>query len=330
MRSLKLIFSALGAAALTALHPALAQQGPAQSYPSKPIRVIAAYPSGSGPDTVLRLVAERLTKTWGQQMVIENRPTGNGLIAGEAGKRAAPDGYTLLMVDNAHLSAHPHLYKQLPYDPVRDFDPVATLFKVYFFVVVPTNASWKSMTDLIASAKASPGKLTYGSWGVGSIGHLGGGQFEALTGTTMTHVPFQGVTMLYPAIGNRDVDWGFGSVASAGAVQRAGKVRFMAAAAPARISGFTDIPTIAESGGPADFHVGGWVALVAPRGTPPEIIAKVNAEVAKALAEPEVKEKLAAIGFEPFASAPAEITKAMEAESRRYADIIKRSNISLD
>jgi tripartite-type tricarboxylate transporter receptor subunit TctC len=309
---------------------AFAQPALAQQYPVKPVRVIAAYPSGSGPDTVMRVVGERLTKAWGQQLIIENRPTGNGLIAGEAGKRAAPDGYTLLMVDNAHLAAHPHLYKQLPYDPVKDFEPVALLFRVYFFVVVPAASNWNTISDLIAFAKANPGKMTFGSWGIGSIGHLGGGQFEALTGTQMTHVPFQGVTMLYPAVGNKDVDWAFGSVASAGAVQKAGKIKFIAAAAPTRISGFTDIPTIAESGGPKDFYVSGWVALMAPRGTPPDIIARINAEVVKALGEPEVKERLAAIGFEPYPAAPGEITKAMEAESRRYAEIIKRSKIALD
>jgi tripartite-type tricarboxylate transporter receptor subunit TctC len=319
-----LLVSALAAAAVL-IQPATAQQ-----YPAKPVKVIAAYPSGAGPDTVLRVVGEHLTKAWGQQLVIENRPTGNGLIAAEAGKRAAPDGYTLLMVDNAHLAAHPHLYKQLPYDPAKDFDPVAMLFRVYFFVVVPAGSSWKSMADLIATAKASPGRLTYGTWGIGSIGHLGGGQFEALTGTQMTHVPFQGVTMLYPAVGNKDVDWAFGSVASAGAVQRSGKVKYLAAAAPTRISGFADIPTVAESGGPTDFYVSGWVALMAPRGTPPDIIARINAQVVKALGEPEVKERLAAIGFEPYPAPPGEITKAMAAESRRYAEIIKRSNISLD
>jgi tripartite-type tricarboxylate transporter receptor subunit TctC len=301
-----------------------------QQYPVKPVRVIAAYPSGAGPDTVLRVVGERLSKAWGQQLIIENRPTGNGLIAAEAGKRAAPDGYTLLMVDNAHLAAHPHLYKQLPYDPSKDFEPVALLFRVYFFVVVPAGSSWKTMTDLITTAKASPDKLTCGSWGIGSIGHLGCGQFEALTGTKMVHVPFQGVTMLYPAVGNKDVDWAFGSVASAGAVQRSGKIRFIAAAAPQRIAGFTEIPTVAEAGGPPDFYVSGWVALMAPRGTPKDIVARINAEVVKALGEPEVKERLAAIGFEPYPAPPEEITRAMEAESRRYAEIIKRSNISLD
>jgi tripartite-type tricarboxylate transporter receptor subunit TctC len=319
--------AALAAASIAA---ALAAPALAQQYPNKAIRVIAAYPSGSGPDTVLRLVGDRLTKAWGQTLVIENRPTGNGLIAAEAAKRAAPDGYTILLVDNAHLAAHPHLYKQLPYDPAKDFDPISFLFTVQFFVTVPAASKLNTMADIIAAAKAAPGRITYGSWGIGSIGHLAAAHLEALTGTQMTHVPFQGVTLLYPAVGTGDVNWAFGSIASAGAVQRAGKIKFIAATAPKRIAGFADIPTVAESGGPPELEAKGWTVLMAPKGTPQPIITQFNAEVVKALGEAEVKERLAAIGFEPYPAPPGEVTRQMEAESRRYAEIIKRSKISLD
>lgn len=233
-------------------------------------------------------------------------------------------------MDNAHLAAHPHLYKQLPYDPARDFEPVATLFQTYFFVVVPADSGWKSMADLIGAAKAKPGRITYGSWFIGSPGHLGTAILEAATGTQMTHVPYQGVTLVYPAVGNKDIDWAFGTAASAGPSYRAGKVKYLAVAAPKRIAGFADIPTVAESGGPADFEVRAWVALLAPRGTPKDVVARINADVTKALGESDVRERLATFGFEPYASTPAEIARAMDADSRRYAEVIRRISISLD
>ena len=302
----------------------------AQPYPNKPVRVVAAYPVGAGPDTVLRLVIDRLQRTMGQTFVIENRPQANALIAAEQVKRAAPDGYTLLEVDDAHLGANPSLYKNIPYDPVKDFEPVAMLFQTYFFFVVPTNSPWKTIPDLINAAKAKPGILTHGSWGIGSVGHLSMAQFESLTGTQFTHVPFQGVTLVYPAVGNGDVNWAFGTVASSGSSARAGKIRYLAAAAPKRIVGFPDIPTVAEAGGPADFETRAWVAIMAPRGVPADIITRLNTEIGKALSEPEVKEKMNAIGFEPFIASPAEVSRAMEAATKRYSEIIRRTKISLD
>lgn len=321
----------LAAGVAFALSAALAGTAHAQQpYPNKPVRVIAAYPVGAGPDTVLRLVTDRLQKTLGQTFVIENRPQANGLIAAEQAKRAPADGYTLLQVDDSHLAANPFLYKNIPYDSVKDFEPVAMLFQTFFFVVVPANSPWRTVPDLVAAAKAKPGRLSHGTWGIGSVGHLGMVMFEAATGTQYTHVPFTGVTGIYPAVGNGDVDWAFGTVASSGASARAGKIRYLAAAAPKRIVGFPDIPTVAEAGGPADFEVRAWVSLVAPRGVPREIVARLNAEVGKALGEPEVREKMNAIGFEPYVATPAEMTRALEAAQRRYGEIIKRSKIQID
>lgn len=309
---------------------ALVQPAAAQQYPAKPVRVITPFPAGSGPDSVVRLVGDKLSKAWGQQLIVENRPGANGLIAIEAAKKAAPDGYTLVQMDDAHMAVQPLLYKQLPYDIAKDFDPVATLFRTYFFVVTPADSSWKSMADLLAAAKAKRGELTYGSWFIGSPGHLGAALLEGVTGTQMTHVPFKEMTQLYAAVGNNDVAWAFGSAASAGPMYRAKKVKFLAVAAPRRIAGFPDVPTVAEAGGPANFDVKAWVALLAPRGTPKAVIAKINADVAKALSEPDVRERLAGFGFEPFSASPEEIAKAIDADSRKYAEVIKRAKISLD
>jgi len=302
----------------------------AQPFPAKPVRIITPFPPGSGPDTVLRVVGEKLTKTWGQQVIVENRPGANGFIAMEAAKKAPADGYTLVQMDDAHMSLQPHLYKNIPYALAKDFEPVSTLFRTYFFVVVPANTSWKNMTDLVAAAKAKPGDLTYGSWFIGSPGHLGAAMLEAATGTQMVHVPFKEMSQLFSAVANNDVAWSFGSAASAGPLYRASKVKFMAVAAPKRVAGFETIPTVAEAGGPANFEVKAWVALFAPKGTPAPVIAKINQDLAKALAEPDVREKFATMGFEPFVSAPNDMPKMVEDDTRRYGDIVKRAKISIE
>lgn len=318
----------LYATALALVATATAVQ--AQSWPQKPVRLVAAYPPGSGPDAVMRIVGDRLQKAWGQQLVIENRPTGNGVIALETVKRSPPDGYNFLLADDAHLAAHPFLYKSLPYDTTKDFEPVAMVYRTYFFFVVPSDSPWKNTNDLVAEAKRRDGRMTAGSWGIGSIGHIGIARFEALTGAKFTHVPFQGTTMVYPAVGNKEVDWAFGSVASSMSSFKAGKVKYLAAAAPSRIVGFPDIPTMAETGGQSGFDVGGWVVIMGPRGLPPAVVQRINADVTKALADAEVKEKMNALGFEPWAQTPAQVVEQLQAASKRYADIVPKAKISLD
>lgn len=325
MKLSKALLAVAGLALAIFAYPAFAQQ-----YPAKPVKFITPFPSGSGPDSVLRIVADKLTKQWGQQVLVENRPGANGFIGIEAGKKAPPDGYTFVQADDAHVALQPHLYKNIPYDVVKDFDPVATLFRTYFFVVVPANSSFKNMTDLIEAAKAKRGELTYGSWFIGSPGHVGAAMLEAATGTQMTHVPFKEMTQLFAAVANNDVAWSFGSAASSGPMYRSKKVRYIAVAAPKRVAGFEDVPTVAEAGGPPNFEVRAWVAIFAPKGTPQPIIARVNESINKALAEPDVKERFAGFGFEPFASAPGDIGKLMETDSKKYGEIVKRSKISVE
>lgn len=319
--------AALGVFLALCLPPAISQ---AESYPARTVRIVTPFPAGSGPDAMLRVVSEKLSRRWGHQVMVDNRPGANGFIAIEAAKRAVPDGYTLVQLDNAHMAMQPHLYKRLPYDLARDFDPVATLFRTHFFVVVPAESPWRSMTDLVAAAKAQPGQLTYGSWYVGSPGHLGAAMLESQTGTQMTHVPFKDMGQLYAAVGNGDVAWAFGTAASSGAMYRARKVRYLAAAAPRRIAGFADVPTVAEAGGPRDFEVKAWVALLAPKGAPAAAVARVNEDVAKTLADAEVREKLAAFTFDPFNTPSADIARLIDADLRRFGEVIKRMDLSLD
>src|SRR5262245_16614940 len=316
--------------AVSLLGVALACAALAQPYPNKVIRIITPFSAGSGPDSVLRLVADKVGKDLGQPVVIDNRPGASGFIALEAAKRAAPDGYTLVQMDDAHMALLPHLYKNIPYDVARDFEPVGTLYRTYFFVVVPANSPWRTMNDLVTAAKAKPGELTYGSWFIGSPGHVGAVLLESVTGTSMTHVPFKETPQVYQSVASGDVAWAFGTAGSAGPLYRAGKVKFLAVAAPKRIAGYTDVPTVAEANGPANFEVKAWVALQAPRGTPAAAVARINESLGKALVDAELREKLGVFGFEPYASSPAEITKAIEADSKKYADVVKKAKISIE
>jgi tripartite-type tricarboxylate transporter receptor subunit TctC len=302
----------------------------AQQFPSKPVKVTIPYSAGSGPDAVLRQVGDKLNHQWNQTLIVDNRPGGNGWIAIEAVKKSPADGYTLLEVDNSYVSLQPHLYKKLPYDPVKDLEPVAGLYSTSFFVVVPANSPWNSVADLIAAAKAKPGDVTYGTWGIGSVGHVGTAMLEAATGTKMSHVPFKDLGQLYAGVGNGDVNWAFGTAATAGPMYRAKKVKFLALAAPMRMAQYPDVPTVSESGGPPNYQVGTWVALYAPTGTPKPVVQRLNSDIAKALAEPDIREKLATFGFEPWIVQPAEVSKSQEADLRRFADVVKNAKISLD
>lgn len=300
------------------------------AYPSKPVTLVTSFSVGSGPDTVLRLVADRLGKAWSQRVIVENRPGGAGFIAIDAVKRAAPDGYTLLQLDSEQLAALPHLYKSRNYDPDQIFDPVATLFITPFLVSVSTQSPWKSVSDLIASAKAKPGQVTYGSWGIGSPGHLGGIALESDANVSMQHVPYKEVGQLYAAVSNGDVNWSMATIASSQGPYQAGKLRYIAVAAPKRISQMPDVPTVAESAGLAGLDVNSFVVLLAPKGIPPAIRDQINAEVAKAVADPEVKNRLDGFAFQVISWSPEEIRRQTTLKSQTYQKLIQKANVSLE
>lgn len=302
----------------------------ATDYPSKPVTIVTPFAAGSGPDAVLRLISDKLAKLWNQRVVIDNKPGGGGFIAIEQAKRAAPDGYTLLQLDSEHLAALPHLYKQRNFVPLQAFDAVASLFRTPFFVAVPADSPWKTMGDLIAAAKEKPDSLSYGSWGVGSPGHLGGQQLEALTGTTMQHVPYREVSQLFANVGAGDVNWSFASIPSSQGIYKAGKLRYLAVAALKRVPQLPNVPTFAESGGPAGFEVSSFVSLVAPKGLPAAVKLKINADVSKVIADPEIRARFDTFAFEPLAWSPEEINRNAEAKSKIYGELVRRGNISLD
>jgi tripartite-type tricarboxylate transporter receptor subunit TctC len=302
----------------------------AQDFPTKPVRILTPFPAGAGPEGVVRVLAEKLQKKWGKPVIVENKPGANGFIAIDAFKRGATDGHDLIQLDNVHLAAYPHLFKKLPYDAAKDFDVLAPLFRTYFFVAVPANSKFKTVGDIVAEAKATPGKLNYGSWSVGNPVHLGSAMLEAQTGTEMQHVIYKEVSMLYTGVANGELHWSLGSLASAGPMQRAGKVRFIAITAPKRQAAFPDVPTVAESGGPANYEVTGWTTLAAPRGLPKAVTEKIYKDIEAALAEPDMKERFATFGYDSFPTTRAQFNAFIAAESAKYADVVKRAKASLD
>ncbi|HSI57871.1 MAG TPA: tripartite tricarboxylate transporter substrate binding protein [Ideonella sp.] len=302
----------------------------AEPFPSKPVTLVTAFAPGSGPDAVLRLVAEKLGKTWNQRVSVDNKPGGAGFIAIDAAKRAAPDGHTLLQLDSEHLSALPYLYKSRGFETLKTFEPVAALFRTPFLVAVASDSKLKSMSDLMAAAKARPGQITFGSWGVGSPGHLGAEQLESLTDISMQHVPYREVSQLFMSVGANDVAWSFGSIPSSQGAFKAGKLRYIAVAAPKRLAQMPDVPTMAESGGPAGLEVNSFVVLVAPHGLPAAVRDKVNADVQKALAEPDVRARFETFAFETIPWSPSEIERQAALKAKVYSALVQRKNISLD
>jgi tripartite-type tricarboxylate transporter receptor subunit TctC len=275
-------------------------------------------------------VAEKLSRHWNQRVLVENRPGGAGFIAIESVKRAAPDGYTLLQLDSEHLGALPHLYKARGFDAMKTFDPVGMLYRTPFLVTVAADSKWQSVGDLVNTAKANPGKVTYGSWAVGSPGHLGAVLLESETNTSMQHVPYREVSQLYMSVGTGDVNWGFGTIPSSSGAYRAGKLKYLAVAARQRIPAMPEVPTFAEAGGPAGFELNSFVVLVAPKGLPAALRARIHADVAKAVAEPDVKARYDTFAFEALSWSPDDIVRNAEARSKVYERLVKRANITLD
>ena len=302
----------------------------AQDWPQKAVRIIVPFPAGGSADLIPRIAAEKLSQQWGQPVIVENRPGGNGFIAIDAFKRGATDGYDLIQLDNVHLVAYPYLFKKLPYDPVKDFEPITPLFRTYFFVGVPSTSKFRTVGDIVAEAKAHPGALNYGSWSVGNPVHLGSALLESMTNTQMQHVIYKETSMLYTGVATGELDFALGSLATAGPMQRMGRIKFIAVTGQKRHPAFPDVPTVSESGGPAGYEVTGWTTVAAPKGLPRNVADKIQRDIEAALAEPDIKERYATFGYETFPVTRAQFTSFIASESTKYADVIKRAKASLD
>ncbi len=301
----------------------------AQTFPTQAVRIISPFPAGSGPDAIARIIGEKLTATWKQSVIVDARPGANGFLAANAVKAAPPTGYDLLLADVGHLAISPSLFKKLPYDPKADYVPVSGVYKTSFFIAVGVNSPIKSVRDLMAAASV-PGKITYASNSIGGPLHLGAAQIEAATNTKMVHVPYKEISQLYAAVSTGEVDWALASIASAGPLLRAGKVRFIAIADTTRSANMPDVPTFEQAGGPKPVIANTWVALMAPKGTAAPVTSALNRSINDVLRQPDVAEKFSAFGFVPWVTTPADIAKTIDADTIDNAALVKRTGASVD
>jgi tripartite-type tricarboxylate transporter receptor subunit TctC len=297
------------------------------AFPNKSVRLLLPYSSGVGPDIVARLLAERLGTKWGQSVVVDNRPGASGFLAIQALMAAPADGYNLLVADNGHIAVNPHIHKTLPFESARDFSGITTVLKTNFFITTGAGGPIDSVPKLLAMAKAEPGKLSYGSPFVGSPSHLGGALMEQLTGTSMIHVPFKDVGQMFTQLSTGGVSWALTTAASTRPYLESGKVRFLAVAASKRTPGYENIPTVAEAGGPKDYTVDSWVAVIGRKGTPTAVLNKISQDIGEIMQSAEMRKRLADMGFEATSSSPQYVDTLIAQDTIRYGEVVKKAKI---
>jgi tripartite-type tricarboxylate transporter receptor subunit TctC len=323
MRTTKTAITVLASALACAAAPAALAQGTAASFPTKQIRVIVPFTPGSATDVMGRIVGERLTAVWGQPVIVDNRPGAGGTIGIREAARADPDGYTLVVVSSGHAVNHV-LYKDLQYDTLKDFAGVALLGTLPSVLIVPPSLGVNSVKELVAMLKAKPGEYNYATAGVGSGAHVSTEKFNVATGVKAVHVPLKGTPpMLAETMAGRIQYAWVPAVSSMGQVKD-GKVKALAVSTPKRIAALPDVPTIAEAGFP-NAESNFWVAMLAPAKTPRDVVAKLNAEVNRALQSPEVKDRLAKLGTEPMAMTPEQFDKFVAEEYRDLGDVMVKA-----
>lgn len=302
----------------------------AQAWPSKPIRMVVPFPAGGATDLLARAIAQGLGSALGQPVVVDNRPGAGGTLGSGEVMRAAPDGHTLLMATSSTHSIAPHLNPNLPYKPDVDFTPVAEVATAPNIVLVPKDLPVASMTELIAYAKARPGQLNYATSGNGTIVHLTTEAFKAQAGLFILHIPYRGTALAIPDLVSGKVHLLFDSVVSGLPHVKDGKLKALAITSPKRSPLVPELPTVAESGLPG-FESVTWFGVYGPKGLPPEIASRVATELQRALAKPEVAERLARLGAEPVTDAgPAKFAAVVRADSARWAALIRDRKITAD
>jgi tripartite-type tricarboxylate transporter receptor subunit TctC len=303
--------------------------GWAQGYPAKTVRVIVPYPPGGGTDTIARPLAQKLTESFGQQVIIDNRGGAGGNVGMELAARAAPDGYTLVIGLTAQLAVNPALYRKLPYDPVKDYEPITLIGAGAYLLVVHPSLPVKDVKELVALAKARPGQITYASSGNGSGGHLCMELFKTMTGTNFVHVPYKGGGPALVDTLAGQVQVLFTPPVSATQHVQSGRLRALAVSTVRRSSGMPDLPTIAESGVPG-YDSGVWYGVLAPAGTPREIVMRVNGDVVKALQQPDFRTMLVANSIDPIGSSPEVLAQFIRIEMAKWAKVVRDADVRVD
>ena len=324
-KSMRLGALALGLAAASYVGPGLAQGA---GFPAKPIRILVGYPPGGGTDILARAVGARLTENIGQPVVVENRPGASAVIASELAARAAPDGYTLVMVTATH-AINPGTFSKLPFDPVKDFTPVAFVAAVPNVLLVHPSLPVRSVKDLVVFAKARPGQLNYGGTGNSSPYRIAAEQFKMMTETNIVHVPYRGAAPALTALLSGEVTVMFGNVVSAVAFVKAGRMRALGVTGDTRSPALPDVPTIAESG-VAGYSFMSWFGLLGPAGMPRDIVMRLNEGIGTVLNFPDVREKLTKEGAELIPMTPERFSEHIKTELAKMAKVIKAGGITPD
>ena len=321
---LRLLSIALAASMTLAASPAAAQ-----SYPSKPIRILVGFSPGGGTDVMARLIGQKLTEAWNAQVVVENRPGAGGVLAADLTAKAAPDGYTLMI---GHVNSHgiaPAAMSKMPYDAARDFAPVILIGTTPNMLVANAGTGAKSLDDIVRAARANPGKLTFGSAGNGSSQHLATEMFKLAAKVDVLHIPYKGSGQMIPDLIAGQIGYSFDTMTAITPHVKSGQVTPIATTRLKRSPAYPNLPTVAELGYPG-FDVSTWYGLMAPAGTPAEIVTRLNREVDRILTLPDVKEKLNSVGAEDGGGSPEQFGKFVRDEIAKYSKIVKEAGVKLD
>ncbi len=301
----------------------------AQEYPRQPIRMIVPYAAGGLPDTMTRIIGPQMTQSLGQQVIVENRPGAGGISGTEAVAKSPADGYTLLIADVGQVAINPHLFAKLPYDALKDFAPVSLIGSTSLFLVLHPSVPANSFQELVAYAKANPGKLNYGSSGLGSIHHLTTEALKAALGLDIVHVPYKGMGQAVPALLGGQVSMLFSALPAIEGQVKGGKVKLLAISTLKRSPQAPEVPTVAELGVPG-FDFAPQIGLLAPAGTPAPIVARLAAEVSRAVKNAEVAQRFQQLGIEPAGNAPQEYDAQIRNDFERYGRVVRITGTKID
>ena len=301
----------------------------AQTWPTKPIKIVLGFPPGGATDILSRDFAAKLGDELKQQVIIENKPGAGGTIGADIVAKAAPDGYTLTIGTSSNHAIAVSLYKKLPYDPVKDFAPITILAVSQNVVVINADVPANNIRELVAYAKANPGKLNFGSSGNGTISHLTGEMFNTLNGTQITHIPYKGSAFVFPDLLSGQISVMYDSTISIGSMVKSGKVKALAVTGAKRSVLVPDLPTVAESGNPG-FESTNWFGFFAPAATPKDILARLNAAAVKVLAAPDLQARFAMQGAEVVANSPGDALNMVKADIVKWAEVAKKSGAKID
>ena len=299
------------------------------AYPTKPIRMVIPLAAGSAVDNGARVLTQKMGVELGQPFVLENIPGSSGLIGADRVAHAAPDGYTIGGFNDSVLTMIPHIYPKAGWDALTDFAPISLVGTIEWGLVVPPDSPLRTVEDFIKAAKASPGKLNYGSGGSGSPQHIAMAMFASRAGINVTHVPYKGATPAAVAVAGGEVDAAFQGLGTVTSLIQGGKLRLLAVSTPKRLPQYPNVPTVAESGLP-DFYFNSWFAMVAPKGTPKEIIARLHAAMRSALDDPDTNAKLVGLGITVRGTSPEDFGRAIGEQHALYRKVIQANNIKAD